>query len=118
MSTVPSPDPQRPGARARCAVAAVATLLLLGAPHPAAFAQDEEPTPAATAPDCDTDAHRDSGHQPIDRGMIAECMGSSPEAESWSQCHNADWNCDGMIGIPDFNLYRAAVAPPGPPSTQ
>ena len=117
MTTTPSPHPHLPGARARWAVAAVAALLLSFAGPPAAFAADEEATPAATAPDCDTDVHRDAGHQPIDPSAFEECMGSGPEAEGWSQCHHADFNCDGRVGIPDFNRYRTAVGPPEPAST-
>ena len=74
-------------------------------------ALSDETTPeVALAPACDEDAHRDGAHEAIDLGTIQECMGTNSDAESWSRCHHADFNCDGVIGIPDFNLFRSSLA--------
>jgi hypothetical protein len=71
---------------------------------------DETAPELALAPTCDEDAHRDGAHEPIDFETIQECMGTNSDSESWSRCHHADFNCDGVIGIPDFNLFRSSLA--------
>jgi hypothetical protein len=71
---------------------------------------EEATTEMAVAPVCDEDTHRDGAHEPVAVGVFQECMGLDSEAASWSQCHHADFNCDGVVGIPDFNLFRSAVS--------
>ena len=83
-------------------------LALLAGGAPTASAQ-EGPAETAAAPDCDTDAHRDSGHAPVDLPKIQECMSATADGDTWAECHHADFNCDGVVGIPDFNLFRSAV---------